>query len=175
MLNAYAMTFDGSLLKRGFWLYVWDIRQNEDRYFYVGRTGDSSSANAASPFNRIGQHLDFRANAKGNALGKQLGVINVDPFQCTFEMLAIGPIFHEQETFELHKTIRDTVGALEAALADELVNRGYNVIGTHGRRIPRDADLWAEVLRHINPKFPPRNVAEQSGEREPPKTRALNS
>ena len=153
------MTFDGTLLERGFWLYVWDIRKGQDRYLYVGRTGDSSSANAASPFNRIGQHLDFRANAKGNALGKQLGQINVHPSQCTFEMLAIGPIFPEQDTFDLHKPIRDTVGALEAALADELVRRGYNVIGTHGRRVTPDANLWAEILRHTNPKFPPQNVA----------------
>lgn len=154
------MSFNGYLLERGFWLYVLDIRQEENRYIYVGRTGDSSSANAASPFNRIGQHLDFRAIARGNALGRQLGYLNVQPSQCTFEMLAIGPIFPEQLTFELHKPIRDTVGAIEAALADELVDRGYNVIGTHGRRVPQDAELWAEVLRHINPKFPPRNVAE---------------
>lgn len=112
MLNSYEMTFVGSLLERGFWLYVWDIRQKENRYLYVGRTGDSSSANAASPFNRIGQHLDFRTNAKGNALGRQLRNIDVQPSQCTFEMLAIGPIFPEQATFELHKPIRDTVGAL---------------------------------------------------------------
>lgn len=154
MVNSYAMTFDGSLLERGFWLYVWDIHQNENRYIYVGRTGDSSSANAASPFSRIGQHLDFRANAKGNALGRQLGNNNVQPSQCRFEMLAIGPIFPEQVTFASHKPIRDTVGALEAALADELVNRGYNVIGTHGRRVPTDPDLWKELLRHIDPKFP---------------------
>jgi len=74
-------------------------------------------------------------------------------------MLAIGPIFLEQDTFELHKPIRDTLGALEAALADELVNRGYNVIGIHGRRVTPDASLWAEVLRHINPRFQPKNVA----------------
>ena len=159
MLNSYSMTFDGTLLERGFWLYVWDIRQNDDRYLYVGRTGDSSSANAASPFNRIGQHLDFRANAKGNALGKQLRRLNVQPSQCTFEMLAIGPIFPEQETFDLHKPIRDTVGALESALADELANRGYDVIGTHGRRVASDTEIWAEVLRHTNTKFPPLNVA----------------
>jgi hypothetical protein len=159
MLNSYSMTFDGTLLERGFWLYVWDICQNEDRYLYVGRTGDSSSANAASPFNRIGEHLDFRANAKGNALGKQLGRIDVQPSQCTFEMLAIGPIFPEQETFDLHKPVRDTIGALEAALADELVVRGYHVIGTHGRRVTPEADLWAEVLRHVNVKFPDQNVA----------------
>ncbi len=26
MLPSYTMSFDGALLQRGFWLYVWDIR-----------------------------------------------------------------------------------------------------------------------------------------------------
>lgn len=154
MLNSYSMMFDGALLERGFWLYVWIIRKDDDRYIYVGRTGDSSSANAASPFNRIGQHLDFRANARGNSLAGQLRKIDVQPSHCTFEMLAIGPIFPEQATFELHKSIRDIVAALESALADELTTRGYTVIGTHGRRVEPDPDLWAEVLRYMNAKFP---------------------
>jgi hypothetical protein len=119
---------------------------------------DTSSPNASSRFNRIGQHLDFRAIAKGNALGKQLRRINVQPSQWTFEMLAIGPIFPEKESFDLYKPLRDTFGAIEAALADELQDRGYNVIGTHARRVTPDSELWAEVFRHTNAKFPTQNV-----------------
>jgi hypothetical protein len=63
-LNSYAMSFHDELLQRGFWLYVWDIRAGSERRLYVGRIGDSSSPNAASPFQRIGQHLDFRENAR---------------------------------------------------------------------------------------------------------------
>jgi hypothetical protein len=70
MLNSYSMSFDGNVLARGFWLYVWDIRGPSFRRLYVGRTGNSSSPNAQSPFKRIGQHLDPSPNAKGNALGK---------------------------------------------------------------------------------------------------------
>ena len=44
-------------LERGFWLYVWVIDGAGDTLHYVGRTGDSSSSNAQSPFNRMGQHL----------------------------------------------------------------------------------------------------------------------
>ncbi|MFQ5733029.1 MAG: hypothetical protein ACE5KM_13895 [Planctomycetaceae bacterium] len=154
MLDSYCMSFDGALLDRGFWLYVWDIRAPNDRYVYVGRTGDSSSANAASPFNRIGQHLDFRLNARGNSLARQLQQVKVVPSQCTFEMVAVGPIFPEQNDFESHKPFRDTMSALESALADTLRDRGYNVIGTHGRRVTTDQNLFSQVLDHIDRKFP---------------------
>lgn len=69
-------------------------------------------------------------------------------------MLAIGPISPEQETFDLHKPIRDKVAALETALAGELVDREYRVTGTHGRPETADANLWAEVLRLVSAKFP---------------------
>ena len=64
-IRNYQMAFNGEVLERGFWLYVWEIAQGSQVHLYVGRTGDSSSARALSPFNRIGQHLDFRENAKG--------------------------------------------------------------------------------------------------------------
>jgi hypothetical protein len=73
-LKSYSMMFDGHLLNRGFWLYVWDIKGSISHHVYVGRTGDSSSCHASSPFNRIGQHLDPRATAKGNALGMRCWV-----------------------------------------------------------------------------------------------------
>ena len=101
-INVQKMSFDGQVLKRGFWLYVWKIIYDGKEYYYVGRTGDSSSSNAASPFNRIGQHLDFRENAKGNSLAKRLIEVGVDPKKCLFEMLALGPIYKEQESFDLH-------------------------------------------------------------------------
>ena len=67
VLQSYSMTFDGHLLNRGFWLYVWLIKGPQSHHVYVGRTGDSSSPHASSPFKRIGQHLDPGPNAKGSA------------------------------------------------------------------------------------------------------------
>jgi hypothetical protein len=49
-----------------------------------------------SPSKRVAQHLDPSAAAKGNALGKQLRRERVNYEQCTFEMVAVGPIFPEQ-------------------------------------------------------------------------------
>jgi hypothetical protein len=123
--KAYSVRFDGALLARGFWLYVWEIKSGFDRFLYVGRTGDSSSPNAQSPFKRIGQHLDANPNAKGNALGKQLARAGVKCDQCSFEMIAIGPVFPEQSSYAEHVPKRDQMAALERAAADFLKARGY--------------------------------------------------
>ncbi len=159
MLNSYAMTFDGSLLERGFWLYVWDIRQNDDRYLYVGRTGDSSSANAASPFNRIGQHLDFRANAKAtrsvnNSAGEIYNLPNAHS-KCS----RLDQSFPNRTHSTCTNPYAIPLVRSKLLWLTNLVKRGYNVIGIHGRRIRQDADLWADVLLHIDTKFPSRNVA----------------
>jgi catechol 2,3-dioxygenase-like lactoylglutathione lyase family enzyme len=154
MLNSHAMSFDGQLLERGFWLYVWDMRGPCGRHLYVGRTGDSSSPHAQSPFKRIGQHLDPSPKAKGNALGRQLQREGVDPLSCTFEMTAIGPIFPERQTMAEHQPTRDQLAALERALADFLKQRGYNVVGMHPKPVPPDPALLAQLQKIVDPKFP---------------------
>ena len=150
------MEFTGKLLKRGFWLYIWDIKEDASRHLYVGRTGDSSSPNASSPFRRIGQHLDVSLNAKGNALGKQLKKAGLDAERCTFEMIAIGPLFDEQQTMGQHIPLRDKTAALERAVADELGRRGYSVLGTHPRQRQPDQDLLDQVVEKIEDVFPHR-------------------
>ena len=154
MLQSYSMTFDGHLLNRGFWLYVWQIKGPLSHHVYVGRTGDSSSPRASSPFKRIGQHLDPSPNAKGNALGKQLRRAGVKCEDCSFEMIAIGPIFPEQGDFEAHKPVRDLMAALERAIADELSQRGYVVLGTHPRVGSPDEALLQQLRVLLGPKFP---------------------
>jgi hypothetical protein len=146
-MKAHAMRFDGALLGRGFWLYVWRITDGERSVLYVGRTGDSSSPHAASPFARIGQHLDARPKAKGNALAKQLRRAGLPPERCTFEMVAVGPLFPEQEDMDLHVVVRDRVAAHERALADHLRVAGYDVLGSHPREAPFDATLHDEICR----------------------------
>ena len=153
-MNSYSMSFDGALLNRGFWLYIWDIQTPTIRYLYVGRTGDSSSPNAASPFQRIGQHLDFGPNAKGNSIAKRLMEKSVDPLLCTFHMLAVGPLFPERETFEKHVMYRDRIATLETALADHLRQNGYDVLGIHTPGDGLDAKLLGQVLRIVDEQFP---------------------
>jgi hypothetical protein len=148
------MRFDGALLARGFWLYVWQIIEGPRSVLYVGRTGDSSSPNASSPFRRIGQHLEVGPKAKGNALGRSLARAGIDPTSCSFEMVAIGPIFPEQEKMEHHLVLRDRVAALERALADHLRKQGYDVLGTHPSAKPCDEGLLEQIRRLIDARLP---------------------
>ncbi len=153
MLKAYAMSFDGALLARGFWLYVWRITNDDRNVLYVGRTGDSSSPNASSPFKRIGQHLDAGPNAKGNALARQLNRAGLTPEACTFEMVAVGPLFPEQEDMEQHRAVRDSAAALERALADHLRAAGHRVLGDHPRAAACDEALCGEVCRLVDERL----------------------
>ncbi|HTQ58560.1 MAG TPA: hypothetical protein VMI94_29060 [Bryobacteraceae bacterium] len=148
------MTFDGHLLNRGFWLYVWEIKGPLSHYVYVGRTGDSSSPHASSPFKRIGQHLDPSPTARGNALGKQLRRAGVKYEECRFEMVAVGPIISEQATFEDHVPARNQMAALERAIADELRRRGYVVLGTHPRTGSPDQSVLEQIRALLDSKFP---------------------
>ncbi len=152
-VRAYSIKFDGRLLERGFWLYVIDILTPEGRCLYVGRTGDSSSSNAASPFARIGQHLDSRVNAKGNALARNLRAVGINPSTCSMEMVAIGPIFPEEREFALHKRVRDEMASLERALALALRQRGFIVLGKHSASKEPEAAKLAEVFQLVERKL----------------------
>jgi len=154
MLRSYSMTFDGPLLSRGFWLYVWEIKGPASHYVYVGRTGDSSSPHASSPFRRIGQHLDTRPKAKGNTLARQLRAAGVRHEECTFEMVAVGPVFPEQATFKAHVPLRDQMAGLERAIADELRRRGYTLLGTHPRPGSPNRFLLETIRGLLERKFP---------------------
>lgn len=154
VLNSFRMKFDGALLQRGFWIYVWRVSQGADVYVYVGRTGDSSSPNASSPFNRIGQHLDFRSNAKGNSLSKRLKEAGIVPASCSFEMVAIGPLFPEADSMETHRPVRDQVGAVENALATLLRGGGYTVLGKHSSKAAVDHVMMRGITEIVDREFP---------------------
>ena len=153
-MRAVKMVFDGHLLKRGFWLYVWRVAQNSLEVLYVGRTGDSSSPNASSPFARVGQHLDQRPNARANALARQLRRAGINPESAKFELTAIGPIFEERSTFEQHVPLTDEMAALEKRVSLELKKRGYSVIGQHQSDKDLNEDLFDRVMRKLDESFP---------------------
>src|SRR4051794_13195620 len=103
MADTFIVTLDGAMLRRGFSLYVWEITTPQgEKLLYVGRTGDSSSANAQSLFNRLGQNLGTLPNA--SMVRNHLGKRGVDPAECRFRMVGHGPIFEEVpgKNFEAH-------------------------------------------------------------------------
>ena len=163
------LTFDGPMNERGFWLYVWKIHHPEKGdLLYVGRTGDSSSPNAASPIKRMGQHLDPKS--KGNMLHRKLKKRCIEPVSCpNFELVSYGPLFAEVEfdgdepkdkvaarkaLMEKHKTPRDIVGALEKALADTLQSVGYEVMNQVNGKSDTKSRLWHEVLAAFEHDLP---------------------
>lgn len=145
-LRSYKFGFDGQLLKRGFWLYVWRVRCNGKTFVYVGRTGDSSSFNAASPFSRVSSHLELRPGARANALVRDLRAAGIEPSECVYQFYGIGPIFPEAVDPSEHILIRDKIAPVEAALANELRKRGHRVLGNHACRRPLDPALLQSVL-----------------------------
>lgn len=147
--TAHVVSFEGELLQRGFWLYAWRISAGERVVYYVGRTGDSSSNNASSPFNRIGTHLDGRPNAKANSLARRLRQAGLRPEDCFFNMAAVGPLQPEQGDFESHRSVRDQMATLEHEVAKALRAQGHEVLGTHSRGTEVEAELVAHVLREL--------------------------
>lgn len=155
MAETFTVTLDGAMLRRGFWLYVWEITTpNDDKVLYVGRTGDSSSPNAQSLFNRMGQNLGTLATS--SMVRNNLEKRGVDPIDCQFRMVGRGPVFDEPatKTMETHKPIRDQVAALEKKLADDLTAAGYDVMNIVRSSAVLDETLYEQVRAAFAEEFP---------------------
>jgi hypothetical protein len=141
------------MLSRGFWLYVWIIEASDGQVVhYVGRTGDSSSLNAQSPFARMSLHLG--SNKSANQLRKHLARVEIVPEACKrFELVSYGPILPEAKGKMEHRERRDAVAALEKALCDDLDEAGYRVMNSVKCKKDRDAALWSEVRNAFASRF----------------------
>lgn len=147
--------FNGGILQRGFWLYVWEITRPEGgALYYVGRTGDSSSTNAQSPFNRMGQHLGFARNS--NMLRRHLDEQGVEPERCDFRLVAVGPLEEESQASsrDEHDGRRDRVAAMEKALAETLTAAGCRVMNRVVSRKALDGPRFEQVRAAFAHAFP---------------------
>lgn len=157
----HTLSFPGAMVQRGFWLYVWRVQTPKGEVLYVGRTGDNSSPFATAPYTRMGQHLG-RVTSQ-NALRKHLKKRGFEPEACEhFDLVSFGPIYPEASDpkrdrkglFELHKPIRDIVGALERELTLELTKAGYDVVNTVKWRHEADLTLREDVREAFAVHFP---------------------
>jgi hypothetical protein len=154
-LAVHEVRFEGGILRRGFWLYVWEVTPpDRTPLYYVGRTGDSSSTNAQSPFNRMGQHLGFAETS--NMLRRHLTQRGAVPETCAFRLIALGPIEQEATTpgRREHDRRRDLVAAMERSLADLLVSSGLQVMNRVVSRKPLDEARFAQVRAAFAKAFP---------------------
>jgi hypothetical protein len=155
MPETFTVRLDGAMLRRGFWIYVWEITMPDgEKVLYVGRTGDNSSPNAQSLFNRLGQNLGTLPNA--SMVRNHLGKRGIDPAQCQFRMVGHGPIFDEvpNKDFEAHKPIRDKVGAIEKRLAEDLKAAGYDVLNEVKWKAPLDQEMYEPIRAAFAVEFP---------------------
>lgn len=154
-LAIHEVRFEGGVLQRGFWLYVWEVTPADQApLYYVGRTGDSSSTNAQSPFNRMGQHLGFAKNS--NMLRRHLMQHGAVPESCAFRLIALGPIEQEATTpgRRVHDQRRDLIAAMEKALAELLASSGLKVMNRVVSRKPLDEARFAQVRAAFARAFP---------------------
>lgn len=157
----HVLTLPGAMLRRGFWLYVWRVETPAGELLYVGRTGDNSSPHASAPYTRMGQHLGSVATQ--NALRQHLDRRGLPLEACVFHLVSHGPLYDEVARADgatraalmtEHKPLRDIVGAMEKALADDLSAAGYAVVNTVHCKWPLDAALWAPVRAAFAEHFP---------------------
>jgi hypothetical protein len=139
----YSASFDGGLLCRGFWLYVWEIVAPHGRtVHYVGKTGDKASRVCQSPFNRLTNHLG--GNKHSNALNRHLREKRIDPQSCQFQFHAYGPLLGDRLQ-RTHGELCDVTSGLEKALANAMTEAGYEVINMVHCRTPLDTEAFAAL------------------------------
>jgi len=68
-------------------------------------------------------------------------------------MIAIGPMYPEEQTFTAHKGVRDVMAGLEGAVAAALRQRGFTVLGKHSVSHAPDPSELNEVLALIEKKL----------------------
>jgi hypothetical protein len=78
----------------------------------------------------------------------------VDPASCDFSLVAHGPIYPEQADMAAHLPIRNVVGAMEKALAEELKMAGSHVLNEVKWKHPLTANIWNLVREGFCEAFP---------------------
>jgi hypothetical protein len=168
----YNANFDGALLSRGFWLYVWEIVPAHGRTIhYVGKTGDKASRVCQSPFNRLSNHLG--GNKHSNALKRHLGQKKIEPERCQFRFHAYGPLFVDNSE-QTHGELCDATSGLEKALADALNEAGYEVINKVHCRIPIDLAIFQTARNAFATHFKKLSVNSKANIREFPTEATVN-
>lgn len=161
--STHRLTLPGPMLQRGFWLYVWRVEVPDGgEWLYVGRTGDNSSPNASAPYTRMGQHLGVIANQ--NALRARLRDRDIKAENClAFHLVAHGPLHPEiakgegkprAELMDLHRPLRDEVGAYERDLALALEQAGYRVLNTVKWKHHGEPARWKLIKEAFAEDFP---------------------
>jgi hypothetical protein len=100
------------------------------------------------------QRLGFARNS--NMLRRHMGEHGVEPAQCVFRLVALGPLEEESRAESRHEPDdrRDRVAAMEKALAETLTAAGCRVMNRVVSRKALDGARFAEVCAAFATAFP---------------------
>ena len=72
-LKYNTIEIDGVLFDDGFSIYLMELMDGSNTFYYVGMTGDNYYPSARSAFHRLGGHFDRAAQSTQNQLGAHIG------------------------------------------------------------------------------------------------------
>jgi hypothetical protein len=150
----YRFTLPSSLLKRGFWIYVWKIRIREGRpKFYVGMTGDTGSYSAQSPLNRVSAHLGH--NERSNHLRRYLQSHGIDIECCeALDFAAYGPMGNVPSDEAEYRVARAKIAAVEKRLWEHMACKGLDMLNRcPSCRTAHDPQIFERVRAQLEPFF----------------------
>ena len=159
----------GTFLVPGFSIYVLEIKKENEKWFYIGMTGDPHYPSARAAFHRISGHLELSKRSTQNqlriVLSKELGIEDdKDLEKITIKMYdyPIGGFkkitdktlddelvkqLKPTEAYKGYKTIQQKVLALENALIFELKDKLLNK--TKGKKIGKEGIPYPEIYKSI--------------------------
>ena len=159
----------GSFLVPGFCIYVLEIKKGNEKWFYIGMTGDPHYPSARAAFHRISGHLELSKRSTQNqlriALKEKLGIIDdMDLEKITIKMYhfpiegfkkltdkALDDEIVKQlkptEAYRNYKTIQNKVLDMENGLIFELKDKLLNK--TKGKKIKQHAIPYPEIYKSV--------------------------
>lgn len=84
------LTLEGKHFQRQYLLYIVEITHGNDKYYYVGQTGDNNYTTARPAFRRLAGHLEDVAKSTQNQIYRYLAV----------EVLGISEAARKDSTFD---------------------------------------------------------------------------
>ena len=156
-METYEIKFQSAILRRGFWIYVVQITDSKGKkYYYVGRTGDSSSVNAASLFVRLGRHFENKKKAKGNTLWRAIEREEIDKDKLSFQIVGFYLQKEEKQKEKYQKIIKE-ISCVEDKLHKDLEKVVGEVLGTqwkNGKGLFENSEKqYDDIVSTVNEKF----------------------
>ena len=124
-LQTCEVRFDGGILRRGFWLYVWEITPPQGRVSVLRGTYRDARPPTRNRHSTGWASISGFTN-NGNMLRQHLLKQQVEPERCRFRLIALGPLEAESKASVRHEhdQRRDVMAAMEKALAELIAAAG---------------------------------------------------